>query len=256
MTNLGLHLDDETVRVAVALRLGAAVCEPHPCQLCQCPVDRQGHHGLSCVRSAGRHARHSNLNDVLRRALCGAGLESVLEPAGLDRGDGRRPDGLTLFPYSRGKSLVWDATCSDTFSATAVIQSALDPGSAARGAEERKRARYASLCERYIFVPFVVETAGVVGPAAAELVKELGRRLMARTGDRRETAWLYLPTSLRGRGPRKRSLGAGYCQIIRDRTNAATAGAAHAAITASEVVGTRNIAAVQASTASRNYITA
>lgn len=124
---------------------------------------------------------------MLRRALGGAGLDSVLEPAGLDRGDGRRPDGMTLFPFSRGKSLVWDATCSDTFSATAVIQSALNPGSAARCAEERKRARYAALSDRFIFVPFAVETTGVLGPAAVELVKELGRRLTARSGDGRET---------------------------------------------------------------------
>ena len=34
VASLGLHLDDDTVRVAVALRLGAAVCEPHQCQLC------------------------------------------------------------------------------------------------------------------------------------------------------------------------------------------------------------------------------
>ena len=190
VTNLGLHLDNDTVRVAVALRLGAEICEPHICHLCQRPVDRLGHHGLSCAKSAGRHARHTNLNDVLRRALSSAGLECVLEPTGLDRGDGRRPDGMTLFPYSRGKCLIWDATCSDTFSATAIIDSALKPGSAARCAEERKRVKYSSLCERYTFVPFAVETTGVLGPAAALLVKDLGKRLTASTGDRRETAWL------------------------------------------------------------------
>ena len=196
VTNLGLQLDNDSVRVAVALRLGAAVCEPHPCQLCQRPVDRLGHHGLSCPKSAGRHARHGNLNDVLRRAFSAAGLESVLEPTGLDRGERRRPDGITLFPFSRGKNLVWDATCSDTFSATSVIQSALSPGSAARCAEERKRSRYATLCERYIFVPFAVETTGVLGPAAAGLVKELGRRLTSCTGDKRESAWLLQRVSV------------------------------------------------------------
>ena len=45
-------------------------------------------------------------------------------------------------------------------------------------------------------MPFAVETAGVVSPAAAELVKELGRRLIARTGDRRATAWLYQRVSV------------------------------------------------------------
>ena len=34
------------------------------------------------------------MNGVIKRALQKAGLPSVLEPNGLDRGDGSRPDGL------------------------------------------------------------------------------------------------------------------------------------------------------------------
>ena len=49
--SLGLHLDAETVRVAVALRLGTAVCEQHECSQCGRLVDRMGHHGLSCQKS-------------------------------------------------------------------------------------------------------------------------------------------------------------------------------------------------------------
>ena len=188
--NLGLHLDDETVRVAVALRLGAAVCEPHRCRSCNFPVDRLGHHGLSCQRSAGRFPRHANLNDVVKRALASAGIPSILEPVGLDRGDGKRPDGLTLFPFTSGKCLAWDATCVDTFAGSAVVQSALEPGTAARAAEERKRNRYASLTSRYRFEPLAVETTGVLGPAASALLRELGRLITTVSGDRRETAWL------------------------------------------------------------------
>ena len=68
--------------------------------------------------------------------------------------------------------------------------------SAARSAEERKGASYSSLCERYIFVPFAVETSGVLGPAASGLLKELGQRLTARTRDKREGAWLSQRVSL------------------------------------------------------------
>ena len=35
-----------------------------------------------------------------------------------------------------------------------------------------------------------METARVLGPAAAELVKELDRQLTVHTGDKRETVWL------------------------------------------------------------------
>ena len=151
--SLGLHLDEESVRVAVALRLGASICEQHRCRLCGRQVDQLGHHGLSCVKSAGRLPRHAQLNDVVRRGLASAGIPSVLEPVGLDRGDGKRPDGLTLFPYSGGMCLTWDATCTDTFADTMLIQTALEPGAAARAAEERKRRHYSELSSRFKFVP-------------------------------------------------------------------------------------------------------
>ena len=130
LPGLGLHLDDASVQIGVALRLGAPVCETHLCR-CGRRVDVLGHHGLSCQYSAGRLPRHANLNDVVKRALASAGIPSWLEPVGLDRGDGRRPDGVTIFPYHQGRSLCWDATCTDTFSASSVLDAAISQGTAA-----------------------------------------------------------------------------------------------------------------------------
>ena len=77
ISRLGLHLDDETLRISAALRVGAPVCEPHACR-CGRLVDRLGHHGLSCRYSAGRLPRHANINDVVKRALTAAGIPSWL----------------------------------------------------------------------------------------------------------------------------------------------------------------------------------
>ena len=41
-----------------------------------------------------------------------------------------------------------------------------------------------------------LETSGVFGPAAASFVQDLGRRITARTGERRDTAWLRQRLSL------------------------------------------------------------
>ena len=46
------------------------------------------------------------MNDVIKRALRKAGLPLVLESAGLDRGDGSSPDGITVFLFSGCRSLV------------------------------------------------------------------------------------------------------------------------------------------------------
>ena len=153
-------------------------------------VDRLGHHPLSCRYSAGRLPRHAALNDVIKRALNSAGIPSYLEPPGLDRGDGRRPDGMTVIPFKNGKSLVWDSTCSDTFAATHVQHTALQPGYAANLAEANKRQKYINLTDRYFFEPIAVETMGVLGNSTRIFLKELGRRMASETGDLREGAWL------------------------------------------------------------------
>ena len=186
---LGTLMDDECLRIAVALRVGARICEQHRCR-CGAAVDVLGHHPLSCRYSAGRRPRHAALNDVIKRALSTAGIPSNLEPPGLDRGDGRRPDGMTVFPFKNGKSLVWDATCSDTFAATHILHSAVRPAYAANLAETNEVAKYRNLSERFIFQPIAMETTGVFGNTTRTFLKELGRRMASETGDKREGAWL------------------------------------------------------------------
>ncbi|XP_073957075.1 uncharacterized protein [Choristoneura fumiferana] len=129
-TNLGTMLDPAHLRIAVCLSLGARVCEPHRCQ-CGKEVDHLGRHSLSCVRSAGRLYRHGALNDLIRRALTTASIPATLEPCGLLRDDGKRPDGATLVPWTLGRTLVWDATCVDTLAASHIQSTALRAGAAA-----------------------------------------------------------------------------------------------------------------------------
>lgn len=186
--SLGTLMDSESFRVAIALRVGADVCIPHSCR-CGGRMDSKGLHGLSCRYSAGRHPRHSAMNDVVKRALLKAGLPSVLEPPGLDRGDGSRPDGITVFPFSRGRSLVWDCTCVDTFAEGHLNRSAVEAGSAATGAEERKRRKYEALGRVHQFEPIAVETMGAYGGSTAVILRAIGRRLIEATGEVREATW-------------------------------------------------------------------
>ena len=186
--SLGTQLTPEVLRVAIALRVGAKVCQAHSCR-CGSEMDVKGLHGLSCRYSSGRHPRHAAMNDVVKRALQRAGLPSVLEPPGLDRGDGKRPDGITVFPYRNGKSLVWDCTCVDTFAETHLNDSAVDAGAAAGAAEYRKRQKYSALGNDYIFEPIAIETTGVYGSTTSLIMRSIGRRLVETTNDPRESAW-------------------------------------------------------------------
>ena len=88
------------------------------------------------------------MNDVVKRALQKTGLPSVLEPPGLYRGDGSCPDGIAVFQFSGGRSLVWDCTCVDTFAWVHLNRSAMEAGIAADSAKERKRREYATYSRR------------------------------------------------------------------------------------------------------------
>lgn len=191
----GLRLEDEAVRVAVGLRLGSVLCEPHPCP-CGETVDAKGHHGLACRRSRGRMPRHHFLNDIVWRALMRADIPAVKEPQGLLRGDGKRPDGLTLVPWRGGKSITWDVTVVDTLARSNLVKTSLVRGGAAEAAALSKETKYTPLIGPYIFIPIAVETLGPVNESALEFLADLGRRTSVVTGDDRESAFLLQRVSM------------------------------------------------------------
>ena len=187
---LGTLMDNDTLRVSLCLRLGTKMCHPHLCR-CGSSVDAFGTHGLSCQKSAGRLSRHFAINDILKRACASINVPAILEPSGLFREDGKKPDGLTLIPWSKGKCLLWDATCVDTLARSYISATSRLAGSAALKAEVKKSKKYfKAVSSLYIFCPFAVETFGTFGEEALNLVKELGSRLQVSSGETRSTAFL------------------------------------------------------------------
>ena len=150
---------------------------------------------LSCTKNAGRFPRHSAINSILKRSLTRIGLPSTLEPVGLTN-NGRRPDGLTLGPWYRGLSLVWDATVVDTFAQGHCKDSARQAGSAATKAETAKCQKYHDLQSNYHLQPVAIETTGVCGKSTAPFLSGLAKKLVDVSGDPRECQWLHQRLSL------------------------------------------------------------
>lgn len=195
ISSCGLRLDDEAVRVAVGLRLGAKLCEPHRCP-CGEDVDPQGTHGLACKRSAGRTTRHHALNDLVWRALNRADVPAIKEPAGLLRSDGKRPDGLTQIPWQAGRCMTWDVTVTDTLAESYLATTSTVAGSAAEGAASRKELKYETLAATHTFIPLAFETLGPINFKGTVFLNELGRRLSLHTCDPRERAFLFQRLSI------------------------------------------------------------
>ena len=183
ITSLGLRLDDSTIRTSIGLRLGLPLCIPHSCKRCGAMVDSLSTHGLHCKSSEGRFFRHSSMNDIILRALKSANLPARLEPTSLGNCDNKRPDGVTLVPWSAGRYLVWDFTCVDTYAPSYIPKTSLEVGAAATMAEDRKRSKYSYLGQGYSFSPVAIETSGVFGRSTALFLKDLGRRLRESTHD-------------------------------------------------------------------------
>ena len=167
-TNLGLRLGREELRIAIGLWLGAPLVRAHRCAGCGTEVGQNGHHGLACRRSAGRHRRHALSNDVMPRAIRFVDVHAELEPSRLLRDDGKRHDGVTFDPWHRGRYQVWDFTCPDTLAPSHLFHSSTATGSAAVAAEAKKLAKYQGLLrsDDYTFVPIAIETRGL-GPISS-----------------------------------------------------------------------------------------
>ena len=119
----------------------------------------------------------------MKCSLAAAQIPAALEPNGLCREDGKRPDGVTIVPWKSGRSLVWDATCSDTFAASNIQHAVREARAVAVEAEHRKRAKYQALTHTYIFTPVSVETSGACGPEALSLFRDIAGCISSTTNN-------------------------------------------------------------------------
>lgn len=194
-SQLGLLLDNNTARIAVALRLGSQICEEHIC-VCGKLVEKNGRHGLSCNMSKGWTPRHNDFNNVCSSSITSAGIPNILQPKGISRTDGKRPDGMTLIPWSRGKSLLWDVTVRDTLAPSYIHLSSVNAGAVADLAERKKHNHYIKLKENHLFTPIAFESLGCCGPETKEFLSDLGKRLRTATGEPRSLDYLYQKISI------------------------------------------------------------
>ena len=150
VSSLGLRMENNAVRVAVGLRLAAAICHPHTCCHCGVEVDHLATHGLNCSKSEGRHFRHAALMTSCTEDCHLPTFLHRFEPVGISCSTEKRPDEVSLVPWKMGR--LWDATCSNTYAPSYITSAASEAGVVVSQAEERKIWKYNHL--DVFFTPF------------------------------------------------------------------------------------------------------
>ena len=87
--------------------------------------------------------------------------------------------------------MAWDATCTDSFTASNLYSTILNPGSASSTAEDLKRRKYPQPVAAFEFVPVAVETSGIIGSAGCSLLTDIGRRISRATNDPRQMSYIF-----------------------------------------------------------------
>ena len=105
--------------------------------------------------------KNNNNNYIIWRLIKQAQVPSTKEPLGLTTRDNRRPDSVTLLPWSIGKPIAWDVTIPDTFAdshinATSTQARRVYPNIAVNS----KTAKYVDLTATHVFMTIANETAG------------------------------------------------------------------------------------------------
>ena len=195
ITAIGLRILDEAIRISIGLHLGSYLCEQYVCA-CAKFVNTKGLHSFSCKRSSCKIARRDPLNDVILKAIQSAKIPAKKEPLGLCRTDEKRPDSVTVIPWSKGKCLTWDVTGPGTFATSHVNDTSSKAEVAADKAFRLKTAKYANLCQSHIFMPSAVEISGVWNKQSYDFIVDLGRKISSITNDNQETSFLFQRLSI------------------------------------------------------------
>jgi len=109
--------------------------------------------------TCGQIARCQALNNVVARVFASAGVPVTKEPVGLERQDGKQPDGLILIPWPRGnwKALDLGRHMVDFY----VSAAASSADAAAEQAADQKSAKHDQLVQSgRLFQPIAAEMLG------------------------------------------------------------------------------------------------
>ena len=108
----------------------------------------------------------------------------------MSRTRGKRSDGATLIPWSRGKPLAWDVIVPNTFTDSNLKDTSVIAGASANRAAELKCTKYTDITSTHIFAPIAIDTSGSWNEQAIETFQEIGRRMTKATNDANETLYL------------------------------------------------------------------
>ena len=100
------------------------------------------------------------------------------------------------FLFKGGKALAWDATCTDSFSASNLYAIILNPGSASSPTKDLKRQKYSQLVANFVFVPVAVETSGIIASAGCSLLTDIGRHISRATNDLHQMSCIFQQISV------------------------------------------------------------
>ena len=114
----------------------------------------------------------------------------MLEPPGLYRTDGKRPDGVTMIPWEMGKQLVWDVTVVDALAPSRLNQGSLcKPGTTATEAEARKIEKYHELIDNG-YKAVALEVQGSLGESSEIFITRLCKMICHSHDDQRAGSFL------------------------------------------------------------------
>ena len=82
-----------------------------------------------------------------------------------------------VFSFKGCKSLAWDTTFPDLYSASNLYSTILNRGSASSAAVDLKRLIYSQFVEDIEFVPVTVETSGIIGSVGCSILTAIDRRI-------------------------------------------------------------------------------
>src|SRR6218665_4047515 len=121
-----------------------------------------------------------------------------------------------MVPWSAEKYLAWDATVVHTCATSYISPQVASVGPASVQAANRKALKYAALPTTHVFQPVAIEInitrglpeverfrdseipeiLGPLDPSACDFINQIGSRMSAITGDRRDTAFLFQRLSI------------------------------------------------------------